>query len=161
MFRAHSRFELPVPRFLQEPGSTERKFVLVEQCLNVPLWHLQVRPQAPPDSDEIQCSSLYLATQVEEVLKVLAQDWASSKVHVLLPAYMTASGAPALAPCLAIWEYRTIDGNPGPVWLFDTDAGSFRDPGQDGVEMKDLKQWALRWQAPALPAETPDEDVRP
>lgn len=146
MFRTHSRFEIPIPKFLQEPGFTERKFVLVEQCLNVPMWHLQVLPKAPPDSDEIQCSSLYLATDVEEVLKVLALDWESSKVNVLLPGYMTASKSTALAKCLAIWEYRTSDVKMPPIWLFDTDIGNFRDPAQNGVDLKDAKKFALRWQ---------------
>jgi hypothetical protein len=148
MFLTNSRFEFSIPPFLQAPRVTERRFVLVEQCLNVPLWHIQVVPKAPQDSNEIQCSTLYLATHVEEVLKVLSLDWQSSKVHVLLPDYMTQSDSPALAKCLVIWEYRTADGDTRPHWLFETNIGTFADPSQDdGVARKDLKKFALRWQA--------------
>ena len=156
MFLTHTRFELPISRFSQDPRITERRFVVVEQCLNVPLWHLQVTPEAPPGSSESQCSTLYLATQVEDVVKVLSVDWASSKVHVLLPDYMGKSDSPALAKCLAIWECRVSKRDPRPRWLFETDAGSFADPTQDdGVDLKRLKKFALRWQAADNETETP------
>ena len=156
MFRANSRFELPIPQFLQEPGFTERQFVLVEQCLNVPLWHLQLMPKTLPGSDEMQCTTLFLATQVEEVLEVLAVDWASSKVHILLPDYMGKSDSPALARCQAIRECRVSKRDPRPRWLFETDAGSFADPTQDdGVDLKKLKKFALRWQAAENETQTP------
>jgi hypothetical protein len=148
MFLADSRSEVGISPLLQDPRITQRRFLLVEQCLIVPLWHVQVLPKPPADSIESQCSTLYLATQVEQVLKVLLVDWQSSKVHVLLPDYMTQSGSPVLAKCLAIWEYRTADDDPLPRWWFETDAGIFADPCQDdGVERKDLKQFAVRWQA--------------
>ena len=157
MFLTNNRFELPLTRFVQDPRLTERRFVLVEQCLNVPLWHLQVVPKAPPGSDDMQCSTLYLATHVEEVLKVLSLDWASSKVHVLLPDYMGKPDSPTLAKCLAIWECRASKRDTRPRWLFETDVGSFADPSQDdGVDPKDLKKFALRWQAAERQTGTPD-----
>ena len=148
MFLTNSRFELSISPFLQERGVTDRRFVLVEQCLFVPLWHIQVVPRVPLDSDEIQCSTLYLVTQVEDVLKMLSLDWESSKVHVLLPGYMAKSDSLTLGKCLGIWECRTAGDDTRPRWLFETDLGSFADPSQDdGVDPKDLKKFALRWQA--------------
>ena len=156
MFLTHTRFELPISRFSQDPRITERHFVVIEQCLNLPLWHLQLMPKAPPGSSDSQCSTLYLATEMETVVKVLSVDWASSKVHVLLPDYLGKSGSPALARCLAIWECRVSKRDPRPRWLFETDAGSFADPSQDdSVDLKKLKKFALHWQAADNETESP------
>lgn len=156
MFLTNTRFEFPISRFSQDPKITERRFVVVEQCLSIPLWHLQVTPKAPPGSRESQCSTLYLATQVEDVVKVLSVDWASSKVHIVLPGYMGKSDSLALAKCLAIWECRASKRDTRPRWLFETDEGSFADPSQDdGVDPKDFRKFALRWQAAEKQTGTP------
>jgi hypothetical protein len=147
MFRADSRFEIHIPPFLEKEEGQSRQFQLVEQCFNVPLWHIQVLPRKMND-DDFQRWSCYLVARACDALQVLlSQEWEGVRLHVVLPQYMTDLDSISLARCTALWECE-VDKRAGqPAWLFETDIGSFVDPEFETLDPTSVKKTERRWVA--------------
>lgn len=145
MFCTDSRFEVYVPPFLEEGEAHIRQFQLVEQCFNVPLWHIQVLPRKEAE-DDFQRWSCYLVARACDALGVLlGQKWEQVKLHVVLPQYMTRTDSIAMARCTALWECEVGDQEGQIAWLFETDIGSFMDPEFEFLDSARVKKVAARW----------------
>lgn len=146
MFRVDSRFEIHMPPFLESESAELRQFHLVEQCFNVPLWHVQVLPRAA--EDELQRWSCYLVVRAGDALGILVgQQWERVKLHVVLPEYMTRTNSIKMSRCTALWECRT--GEKGKVaWQFDTALGSFIDPEFGEFDVSRVMRRQIRWRDP-------------
>lgn len=151
MFIADSRFEIHIPPFLEECGSTHQQFQVVEQCFNVPLWHIQVLPRITYE-DEFQRWRCYLASRGRDALTILsAQLWENTKLHVVLPPYMTGTASIAMSRCFALWDCRRKKGRGDLALLFDTTAGSFIDP-EFEVNALEVERIDCLWQDPEFQA---------
>lgn len=147
MFRVDSRFEIYMPSFLNDESVDVRQFRLVEQCFNVPLWHVQVLPRVA--KDEFQRWSCYLAVRAGDALGILVgQQWERVKVHVVLPEYMTRTSSIEMPRCTALWECVTWDQQV--AWQFDTVMGSFVDPDVGEFDLSRVKRRKIRWRDPDL-----------
>lgn len=145
MFRADSRFEIYVPPFLEQDGVESKQFQLVEQCFNVPLWHVQVLPRKE-DAGDFQRWSCYLVARACDALGVLLnQKWESTRLHVVLPQYMTRTDSISMARCTALWECEVGDQTGQVAWLFETNIGSFVDPEFEILEPASVRRIAARW----------------
>lgn len=150
MFRVDSRFEIHIPPFFEGDDQTLKQFHLVEQCFNVPLWHIQVLPQAV-EKDDFQRWSCYLVTRATDALGVLrGQQWEGVVLHVVLPKYMTRTDSIAMARCTAIWECRVAGKSDQVVLLFDTPLGAFVDPEFDLLDASSVSKVAVRWIDPGI-----------
>lgn len=145
MFRVDNRFEVYVPPFFEQDGAGVRQFQLVEQCFNVPLWHIQVLPRKRAE-DDFQRWSCYLVARACDALGVLlGQKWEQVKLHVVLPQYMTRGDSLKMARCTALWECE-VSGQEGLIaWSFDTDIGSFVDSEFEPLDPARVKKVAARW----------------
>ena len=157
MFRVDSRFEIHIPPF---PGDHARKaqhFHFVEQCFNVPLWHIQVLPKAAGEED-FQRWNCYLAVRASDALGILlGQCWERAKLHVVLPQYITRADSVSMARCSALWECRVHGQDNATAWMFDTSLGSFVDPEFELLEAANVQKVAARWRD----SEIADVDLRP
>jgi hypothetical protein len=145
MFSADGRSEIYVPPVLGHEEDRRRHFQLVEQCFNVPLWHVEVLPRKATEED-FQRWSCYLVARARDVLDVvLGQAWVGVKLHVVLPKYMTRTGSIALARCTALWECETDEKDGAVAWLFETDLGAFVDPEFEILDPARVKKIAARW----------------
>ena len=119
---------------------------IVEQSLNVPLWHLSLLPSAPAsDKDESPTWNRFLVDETKDALEILLKDsWAQAMVHLLLPEYMTNLGSPVFEKCLAIWRCTAIDDAQRITWQFETSLGTFTDP-MMGIESSNAVQVSKLW----------------
>ena len=145
MFRVDSRFEIHIPPFPGDPGRKAQHFHFVEQCFNVPLWHIQVLPKAVGE-DDFQRWSCYLALRASDALGILlGQGWESTKLNVVLPQYLTRTDSIAMARCSALWECRVNGRDNATALMFDTSLGSFVDPEFELLETANVQRVAVRW----------------
>ena len=145
MFRVDSRFEIHVPPFPGDQGQNVQHFHFVEQCFNMPIWHIQVLPTALT-GDDFQRWSCYLAARASDALGILlGQQWESTKLHVVLPPYLNRTDSIAMTRCSALWECTVNGQSDATALMFDTGLGSFVDPEFEVVEMTDVKRTAIRW----------------
>jgi len=145
MFRVDSRFEIHIPPFPGDQGQKVQQFHFVEQCFNVPLWHIQVLPRAVGE-DDFQRWSCYLAARASDALGILlGQRWESTKLHVVLPQYLIRTDSIALARCSALWECRVNGRSNSAALMFDTSLGSFVDPEFEVIESANVQRTAIRW----------------
>ncbi|UVH57179.1 hypothetical protein NWF24_30800 [Variovorax paradoxus] len=143
MFRVQEQFEL-VSSALSAMAPGVQHFHLVEQVFEVPLWLVKVRPSTPSIGERVRWNC-YLATRAADACGiVLSGQWAQSRVHVLLPGYMTADGMPTLARCDALWECCAIGRQEQISWLFETDHGLFIDPQDEEISLSSANK-TLRW----------------
>lgn len=147
MFRVDNHFEVYTPPFLNEEDVDVRHFRLVEQCFNVPLWHVQVLPRVA--KDEFQRWSCYLVVRAGDALGILVgQQWERVKVHVVLPEYMTRTSSIKMLRCTALWECLSRDQQV--ALQFETVIGSFIDPEVGEFDLSKLKGRKIRWRDPEI-----------
>jgi hypothetical protein len=148
MLRVDERFEISSAA-LGEEDPRVRRFHWAQQCLDVPLWYVEVLSRPAPE-DGSQFWSRYIATRTIDVVFIAGDvEWESTNLHVVLPARMTNRDSPVFARCLAIWECSVRAQEFCPAWLFETDHGMFVDP-LGGHKLQEVKKQNLRWQkAPA------------
>lgn len=91
MFRADEHFRLDFPSALQTPGRTTHVFRLIEQCLYVPLWHIQVLPKVIAEDGSCLWIRVLASTAVD-ALRVLADEWDAERVNILIPDYLSDTG---------------------------------------------------------------------
>lgn len=145
MFRVDSRFEIHIPPLPWDQDRKAQYFHFVEQCFNVPLWHIQVLPKAIGE-DDFQRWSCYLAVRASDALGILlGEGWESTKLHVVLPQYITRANSIAMTRCTALWECRVIGRDNETALMFDTGLGSFVDPELELLETAGVQRVAVRW----------------
>ncbi|MGJ7572941.1 hypothetical protein ACSFBX_20600 [Variovorax sp. RB2P76] len=144
MFRVDSRFEIQIPPFFEEDGK-QQQFLLVEQCFNVPLWHLQVLPKVAAE-DEFRRWVCYLVARTSDALGILlAQPWASVKLHVVLPQYMTRTDSIEMTRCTELWECKVRGQDDHVAWLIETDLGPFVDAEFQISDPAEIEKIPVRW----------------
>lgn len=146
MFRVDDKFRIGTPTVFQSTGSVVQGFRAVEQCFDLPLWHIHVLPFAS-DSDESSRWIRMLTSSAVDALDILLGKWQAVKVNILIPEYLSCGGEMQFARCSALWECRGPDGDDMPVWLFETDQGTFIDPEFDLLQPNKVDRLALRWTA--------------
>ena len=145
MFRVDSRSEIHIPPFPGDEDQKVQQFHIVEQCFNVPLWHIQVLPKAIGE-DDFQRWNCYLAARASDALGILrGQCWERTKLHVVLPQYLTRTASIAMARCSALWECRVNGQSNSVALMFDTNLGSFVDPEFELLETASVQRTAVRW----------------
>ncbi|MET3384191.1 hypothetical protein [Variovorax paradoxus] len=143
MFRVQGQFEL-ANSVLNAMAPGIQHFHLVEQVFEVPLWIIKVRQPASFGEEQPRWTR-FLATRAADACGIAtSMQWERSRVHVLLPGYMTTHGMPVLARCAALWECSAADDVGRITWLFETDLGPFVDP-QDEVPLNKAEKSTLRW----------------
>lgn len=145
MFRVDSRFEIHIPPFPGDEDHKLQQFHFVQQCFNVPLWHIEVRPKAV-GNDDYPRWTCFLAARASDALGILmGQSWESTKLHVVLPHYITRTASIAMARCSALWECRINSQDNATALMFDTNLGSFVDPELGLLETTSVQRVAVRW----------------
>jgi hypothetical protein len=148
MFCVDSRFEIHIPPFFEGDGQTLQQFHLVEQCFNVPLWHIQVLPPATKPDDFQRWSCFLVARTVDAIGFLQGNQWEKAMLHVVLPMYMTRTDSIAMARCTAIWECLVEEQSGQVALVFDTNLGSFADPDVGLLETTSMKKIAAKWMDP-------------
>jgi hypothetical protein len=143
MFSVDERFELGMPTLLQEEGV--RRFWVVEQCFNHPLWQIHVLSPSSGEEGEVPCWTRLLVTRTSDALGVLlGEKWERAEAYLILPSYMTGRQGPLLTKCSAVWECEGARNEGRATWLLETDLGEYVDP-HHGVKLANAKRVALRW----------------
>ena len=143
MLQVDERFEITIPAFGPEDAHM-RRFHWAELCMDAPLWYIGVLPSKAIDG--MQLWSRYLATRAADAAAILAnQPWEATRLHVLLPGYMTEQGELEFARCSALWQCRALPGHDQTLWLFESDQGTHVEP-TNGIDVANVVRSRLHWQ---------------
>lgn len=144
MLQVDERFEIAVAAIpgLREPHL--HTFPWVEHCLNGPLWYAEVLP--PPAEDGSPFWSRFLVTRFDDLVEILCGcNWQESRLHAVLPAYMTGESGPAFTRCTSLWRCRVPTAQRPSTWLIETEQGAYLDPAA-GLELADVVRVRRHWQ---------------
>lgn len=123
MFFLQDCFEVERHAVLRAAEPDLRQYRIAEQCLNLPLWRIEVLPHAQP-RDASPLWRTFIAGTTDDALDVLLSgEWQGVRVNVVLPAYVTRSTDSIYAICTAIWSCRDHQGREGRQLV--TNQGSF------------------------------------
>lgn len=144
MFRVDQNFKMDLQRVLQTQGKMTQEFRLVEQCLNLPLWHIRVLPKGAKRDEPVRWIRI-LTSSATDALSVLAGEWHAERVSVVIPEYLTGTGEVEFGKCTALWECGSHEDEHPPLMLCETDRGAFVEPDLDQLTPEDLRKVVLRW----------------
>lgn len=123
MFFLQECFEVERHAVLRAAEPDLRQYRIVEQCLNLPLWRMEVLPHAEPGGASPLWRTLIAGTTDDALDVLLSGEWQRVRVNVVLPAYVTQSTESTYAICTAIWSCRDNEGRVGRQLV--TDQGAF------------------------------------
>jgi hypothetical protein len=125
MFLVHAPLEEALSVVFHGGEPDLQRYRIAEQCLNLPLWRLEVLPHARPEEPSPLWRTLLAGTTDDALDMLLCGEWKHAKVSVVLPAYMTDKPLASYAVCKAIWACSDRQGKV--ARLLETDQGSFID----------------------------------
>jgi hypothetical protein len=149
MLQVDQRFEIEMPPFAGLDETHLHAFPWVEHCLTGPVWYAELLP--PPSEDGGQFWRRFLVTRIDDLVHILGRgNWQQSRLHAVLPAYMTGGSDPAFARCISLWRCRALDGRQHSPWLFETEQGDYLEP-TSGLELADVVRVCEQWRDARTP----------
>lgn len=97
-------------------------FEIVEALMNEPIWLVHATQR--DESDSLVARRRILLTQPSQAIELLSlPQWASKRLYVLLPEYMTGLPHLSLYVCKEVWKCDEPD-NEAPCWRLSTERGA-------------------------------------
>ncbi|GAB4565876.1 MAG: hypothetical protein Tsb007_37700 [Rhizobacter sp.] len=120
MFLADQRFKFSFPSSLMRKGLEH--FELVEAVMNEPIWLVHATQRN--DAESLVSRRRILVSQPSQAVDLLGMpQWASKRLYVLLPEFMTGLPHLSMHVCKEVWRCDEPD-NEAPCWRLSTERGA-------------------------------------